>query len=323
MDYTNESYTRVYNRNTPELEFIGPDARSLLWHIQRCMDRSGVFEVGNLDPCIVVERFTGICRENVARDLPLLLDSGLLVQGDRALVDPTFVEAQNASKSNKHRQREFRDRRRSEKLSSPLEAMQEVGSRNDSLRVTEVTHGLRQAQDQAQDLGSGSGSEFSSSLSDPDRGRAREADLAPEVDPRFGEPPPHVLHELKPVRAIAPPAPKYDPQLPDTKAGLFAAKTWRQVTAKFWLAPSWEPPADFERLVADLEFSVAESGNTLESLIRCCLYRYAAENYERNVARAPALCWVFKGSRLSQSLHDGADLNPPEWQPVPHLEAAQ
>jgi hypothetical protein len=110
--------------------FEGQTVFSLL---TRKLDRSGCLKLCGLSPAAIVSLQTHIPLPFVEVGLARLLQIGLLEHRGDVLVDPTYIAAQETSKSDKQRQRESRDRRRATALSEPPKPPPE--SRN----VTTVT----------------------------------------------------------------------------------------------------------------------------------------------------------------------------------------
>lgn len=136
MDWSNESYVRVYTRDTTTWKLMDWRARTVLLHLFRKVDRAGVLDVGSdgvfglaavLElPLEVVE--PGIAQLVTARGNaePTVVSTGT------SYVLPRFLEAQEASQSDRQRKRASRDRRRTEALTQ---------SRNVTASGTLVTSG--------------------------------------------------------------------------------------------------------------------------------------------------------------------------------------
>lgn len=148
--------------------------------------------------------------------------------------------------------------------------------------------------------------------------RAREAD----TDPRFGPIPQHALAEARQKRPPSPQPPsKYEPPKPATVAGRLVESAWQNICLKLWISKSWEPADVCDGLGEALVLSARESGNTLESVVGCGLYRFAVLCKAHNSNKVPALRWLFHHGKLSQCLHEGADNNPPAYRMVAVVEA--
>ena len=81
----------------------------------RKVDRAGVIDDID-DPVDDLALITGLPAEHVKAGLQRLLDSGAVEINSERLILPNFIEAQEASKSDRQRQRESRDRRRTDAL---------------------------------------------------------------------------------------------------------------------------------------------------------------------------------------------------------------
>lgn len=117
MDWENESYVRLYIRDTTTWLRLGWNGQCVLAQILRKMDMSGVMDIGELEPW---EAAVVHCRapEDAARDgMKACLAHGVFAHNDTYLVAPNFREAQEAVKSDRLRQKESRERRRLDAMS--------------------------------------------------------------------------------------------------------------------------------------------------------------------------------------------------------------
>lgn len=119
MDFANEEYRRLYVRDTITWKRLGWTGQNVLTQILRKMDRSGVLELGGMEPAEAVALVTGGPIEEIETGLGRLLQLEVLQHVGDSLVWPRFVEAQTVNKSDKQRQRESRDRRRANSLGQP------------------------------------------------------------------------------------------------------------------------------------------------------------------------------------------------------------
>lgn len=110
VDWSNEDYVRVYTRETGDDLDLSWEALALWRALLLKFDKSGVIAARN--GWISIARLTRIPTEVVHRAGPELLSDGRLVQVGGGFFAPNYTEAQTASKSDKVRQRESRDRRR-------------------------------------------------------------------------------------------------------------------------------------------------------------------------------------------------------------------
>lgn len=116
MDFANESYVRVYTRDTMTWKRLSWQARCVWSLLLRKLDRAGVLELEGLDPVEAVALATELPPEVVEEGLPKLIDRGVVEVRDDVLVAPRFLEAQECTKSDTLRSREYRERRRSQAM---------------------------------------------------------------------------------------------------------------------------------------------------------------------------------------------------------------
>lgn len=116
MDWTNENYVRLYTRDTTTWKLMDWRGRTVLMHLIRKVDRAGVLDVGG----------DGVLGLAAVLELPLeLVEAGVdqlttrrgtsdatMIDTGSAFVLPNFLEAQEASQSDKQRKRASRERRR-------------------------------------------------------------------------------------------------------------------------------------------------------------------------------------------------------------------
>ncbi len=120
MDWSNERYVCLYTRDTPEWAALEWQARALFYELMRKVDRAGVLPLGKSG----LRGLAGIVRMPlpvVEAALPLLLDDGCVVQRDTTLVLPNFMPANEASRSDKQRQRDSREARRAKAMAGVTE----------------------------------------------------------------------------------------------------------------------------------------------------------------------------------------------------------
>jgi hypothetical protein len=119
MDWSNEHYVRIYTRDTTTWRLLGWDGQSVLMQVLRRLDQSGVLEIDDVAPWEAVMIHCGAPEEVARAGMRSCLDRGVLLHNGRFLIAPKFQEAQEASKSDKQRQKESRDRRRTTALLTP------------------------------------------------------------------------------------------------------------------------------------------------------------------------------------------------------------
>lgn len=116
MDFANESYVRVYTRDTMTWKRLNWQARCVWSLLLRKLDRAGVLETEGLPAAEAVALAIELPLEVVEEGLPKLFERGMLEARDGLLVAPRFLEAQECNKSDKLRAKEYRARRRSQAM---------------------------------------------------------------------------------------------------------------------------------------------------------------------------------------------------------------
>jgi hypothetical protein len=137
MDWSNEEYVRVYTRNTTTWRLLGWDGQCVLMQLLRRMDRAGVLDIEDLEPWEAVVLHCGAPEQQAVAGIAECLRRKCIVHSGRQLMAPRFIEAQTASKSDKLRAKESRDRRHasaSQNVTPP--------SRNEPDTVTESDAGV-------------------------------------------------------------------------------------------------------------------------------------------------------------------------------------
>jgi len=109
VDWENERYVRVYTRDTADLLAVGWEGRLVWYEMLRHCDRSGLIDTGG-DIAPVAEMLrVPVTVFDVA--IPRLEARGMIAVGEKAVLLPNFMEAQEAKQSDRQRQRESRARR--------------------------------------------------------------------------------------------------------------------------------------------------------------------------------------------------------------------
>lgn len=119
LDFANSHYVRLYTEDSPEWNMAGFEGQTVYSLLTRKLDRSGCLKCCGLSPAEIVSLQTHIPLPFAQVGVARLLQIGLLEHRGDVLVDPTYIEAQETSKSDKQRQRESRNRRRATALSEP------------------------------------------------------------------------------------------------------------------------------------------------------------------------------------------------------------
>lgn len=113
MDFSNERYVRYYVRETTTWKILPFESQAILPQMLRLVDRSGVFELGGVDPTSAVwAALPKWPRPVIESGVTGLLERGVLVHVGDTLVWPRFLEAQETSQTDRLRQAESRAKRR-------------------------------------------------------------------------------------------------------------------------------------------------------------------------------------------------------------------
>lgn len=118
MDFSNESYVRLYVRDTTNWFRLGWEGQCTLAMALRKVDRAGILECDGTDPATAVSMHVHGPIDFIRKGVDSLIACGvatLTAEGD--LFFPNFLAAQESRKSDKLRQRESRERRQAEAAS--------------------------------------------------------------------------------------------------------------------------------------------------------------------------------------------------------------
>jgi hypothetical protein len=111
MDWSNESYVRLYVRDTTSWMRLGWDGQCCLMALLRKADRAGAIDLDDLEPWEAVMLQTGAPEGPARTGTAALIRVGVLEVRGKILVFPNYIEAQECSKSDRLRQQESRARR--------------------------------------------------------------------------------------------------------------------------------------------------------------------------------------------------------------------
>lgn len=111
MDWSNESYVRLYIRDTVTWKRLRWQGQTVLMHLLRKVDRSGLMD-GIENIILDVSIMTGLPEDVVESGMKSLFDEGVFTQKGTTLFMPNFLDAQETPKSDRQRQRESREKRR-------------------------------------------------------------------------------------------------------------------------------------------------------------------------------------------------------------------
>jgi len=142
LDWSNESYVRLYRADTPAWRRLHWEAQGVYMLVLRQLDRAGTMPVDGLLPFEAVAEMTGAPEDVVERALEKIVTAGFLEvnKAEDLLVDPEFLEREETAKSDAQRQRESRNHRRDRAKSSHSVTDQSRNVTNPSQLVTD-SHG--------------------------------------------------------------------------------------------------------------------------------------------------------------------------------------
>lgn len=115
MEYADESYVRLYIRDTLEWKMLGWEGQTVLLHMLKGkFDRAGIYETGKYASAQAVAAITGLPKDLVDEGLQNLLAAGTWVETKTSIVWPSYVHAQTVRSTDRKRSRELRERRAAE-----------------------------------------------------------------------------------------------------------------------------------------------------------------------------------------------------------------
>jgi len=113
MDWSNETYVRLYTRDSISWKRLRWQGQTVLMHLLRKFDRAGIMDGVN-DINLDVAIMTGLPDDVVEAGMKSLLQEEVLNFDGKILFMPNFLEAQETPKSDRQRQKESREKRRAE-----------------------------------------------------------------------------------------------------------------------------------------------------------------------------------------------------------------
>lgn len=117
LDWANERYVRVYTRDTTTWKLVDWRARTVLLHLFRKVDRSGVLDVGEDGVAGLAAVLELPLEEIVEPGIAQLVKRGTVERTADAYILPNFLDAQETPASDAQRQRVQREKRRASKRS--------------------------------------------------------------------------------------------------------------------------------------------------------------------------------------------------------------
>jgi hypothetical protein len=117
LNYEDEEYVRFFTRDTVSWLALGWEGQSVLsLMLHGKFDRSGVFDCDGHTPSQAVTMVTRMPTDVVERGLAALFKAGAWVHRDGKIIWPKYIHAQGCKRSDRLRQRESREKRRSDAL---------------------------------------------------------------------------------------------------------------------------------------------------------------------------------------------------------------
>lgn len=132
MDFANERYVRLYVRDTMTWKRLGWDGQTMLMHLLRKVDRSGVIDIGDAEPWESGVMLCGAPEDQSRRGVTRMLELGVIVHDGDRLVFPRFIEGNETPQSDAQRVREHRER---EKLKRAALKRNVTSSGNETLQI--------------------------------------------------------------------------------------------------------------------------------------------------------------------------------------------
>ncbi len=113
MDFADESYVRLYVRDTKTWLRLAFEGQCVLMFLLRKLDRAGVLD-GMDDPDSDIALITGVPLDIVRVGLARLLEWKVFRLMGSRLIMPNYIAAQSAIRSDKARSRDMREKRTAE-----------------------------------------------------------------------------------------------------------------------------------------------------------------------------------------------------------------
>lgn len=225
MDWSNEDYVRLYTRETDDDLVLSWQARAVWHEMLKRFDRSGLIAMrrGRMGLAALLR----LPIEIVDGAIPELLTDGRIRELDIGYFAPNFMEAQEATKSDKQRQKESRERRHARSMGGDSQV-----TKRDSY-VTNRDHNPSSVTERDADVTNrdrssrGGGGSVTLTSADPDpnlREPPARAHAIPPTAPPTPTEPPKITIPPKPAISTAPPE---DPRA----LGRIAIELWRGVSA--------------------------------------------------------------------------------------------
>jgi hypothetical protein len=142
MRWEDESYVKLYTRDTLTWRSWGWQARTVFLHLLRKVDGAGMLVCEGFDPTDAVALMVDLPVEVVTPGLSQLAKSGTISIGPGVIIVANFVEAQEARKTDKLRKKDQRQRDRDQ-------------ARSQGAAIAEVSHGVTRGHAASKKAGDG------------------------------------------------------------------------------------------------------------------------------------------------------------------------
>ncbi len=120
MNFEDESYVKVYKRQTLGGKMLGWDGRAVLRAVFMHVDRAGILDLDGSEPAQAIAALEEMPIDHARSGMLKLIERGTVVIHKGVLFVPKFLEAQEARQSDAQRQREFRAARVAKKRADAL-----------------------------------------------------------------------------------------------------------------------------------------------------------------------------------------------------------
>lgn len=110
MNWSDERYVKVYARDTANWKMLPWEAKAVWLLLLRKLDGAGIVDTGSHDRNKVLALILDVPSDIVAKAIPALLADGTLVEVERGLLAPNFIDSQEARKTDTQSKRDQRQR---------------------------------------------------------------------------------------------------------------------------------------------------------------------------------------------------------------------
>lgn len=119
MNWCDEKYVKLYTRNTATWVLWPWQARAIFPHLLRATNYAGVLETGNGDRLVALSALIMMPVEVIEAGVAAMLETGTLEAIRSGFLMPKYIEAQEATKTERAKKRDQRERQRTQARESP------------------------------------------------------------------------------------------------------------------------------------------------------------------------------------------------------------